>query len=66
MNALFRLTHYVYFDAIIEKDCAREILAFGWRGIRKKELGPQYKYAKLIDVIVERRGGAAVWTFLII
>ena len=51
MNALFRLTHYVYFDAIIEKDCAREILAFGWRGIRKKELGPQYKYAKLIDVI---------------
>lgn len=57
MNALFRLTHYVYFSAVIEKDCAREILAFGWRGIRKEELGPEYKYAKLIDVIVERRGG---------
>ena len=56
MNALFRLTHYVYFNAVIEKDCAREILAFGWRGIRKKDLGPQYKYAKLIDSIVERRG----------
>lgn len=56
MNALFKLTHYVYFNAVIKKDCAREILAFGWRGIRKKDLGPQYKYAKLIDVIVERRG----------
>ena len=29
MNAFFRLTHYVYFNAVIEKDCAREILAFG-------------------------------------